>query len=99
MLKGPSFSRNRFLADAKLKVGQNKTMVWNALLSHLDVSTGVDFMNGVARGAPGFSIQIVALNEHCMIAQTAHPHVAFTFAFQLHTFADVKPKNTKNLIS
>lgn len=68
-----------------------------ALYSHLDVSTGVDLVNCVSRGTSSLSIQVIALNENCMIAQTAHPDISFPFALQLHTFTNVKPVDSKKL--
>lgn len=60
---------------------------------HLDVSAGVDLVNCISRCTSGLPIQVIALHKHCMIAQTAHPDVSFTFALQLHAFANVEPKN------
>lgn len=63
---------------------------------HLNVSTGVDLVNRVPGGSSGLSVQIIALHKHCVITQTAHPDVSFTFALQLHTFANVEPKSMKH---
>lgn len=80
------------------------TRTWNAaafhfmtivLQSHLDVSAGVDLVNCVSRGTSSLSVQVIALHKHCMITQTAHPDVSFTFALQLHAFANVEPKDRK----
>lgn len=59
--------------------------------SHLDVSTGVDLVNSISRGASCLSVQVVALYKHGMVAQTAHPHIPFTFALQLHALTNVEP--------
>lgn len=63
--------------------------------SHLNVSTGVDLVNRISWGTSGLSIQVIALHKHCMITQTAHPHISFTLALQLHTFTNVEPKDRK----
>lgn len=65
------------------------------LRSHLDVSTGVDLVNCISRGTSSLSIQVIALHKHRVITQTAHPDVSFTFALQLHAFANVEPKDRK----
>lgn len=65
------------------------------LQSHLDVSAGVDLVNSISRGASGLSIQVIALHKHGVITQTAHPDIAFTFALQLHAFANVEPNDRK----
>lgn len=50
-------------------------------------------MNSISRGPSSLPIQVVALYKHCVIAQAAHPDVAFAFAFQLHAFPNVKPED------
>lgn len=63
------------------------------LQSHLNVSAGVDLVNCISRGTSSLPIKVIALHKHCMITQTAHPYVSFTFALQLHAFANVEPKD------
>lgn len=62
------------------------------LQPHLDVSTGVDLVNCISRGTSSLSIQVVALDKHCVVTQTTHPDVSFTFALQLDSFANVESK-------
>lgn len=57
---------------------------------HLDVSAGVDLVNGVSRRSARLSVQVVALDEDGVVAEAAHPHVALALALQLNAFADVE---------
>lgn len=59
-------------------------------LQHLDVSTGVDFVNSVSRGSACLSVQVVALDKHSMVAEAPHPHVTLALTLQLNAFADVE---------
>lgn len=61
-------------------------------LIYLDVSAGVDFVNGVSGGPTRLPVQIVALDKHGVVTQASHPHVALTLALKLDAFADVKPE-------
>lgn len=58
---------------------------------YLDVSAGVDFVNGVSGGSTRLPVQIVALNKHGVVTQASHPHVALALALKLNAFANVKP--------
>ncbi|TNN81219.1 hypothetical protein EYF80_008553 [Liparis tanakae] len=56
---------------------------------------GVDLVNCIPGGTSSLSVQVIALHEHCVITQAAHPDVSFTFALQLHAFANVEPQDRK----
>lgn len=75
----------------------NTLFLWmtTVLQSHLNVSTGVDLVNCVSRGTSSLSIQVITLHKHCMITQTAHPDISFTFTLQLDAFANVEPEDGK----
>lgn len=60
-------------------------------VKHLNVSSGVDFVHGVAGGSAGLTVQVITLHEHCVVAQTPHPHIALPPALQLHALPDVQP--------
>lgn len=77
----------------------SSNITWNAFQCmrmmtrpHLDVSAGVDLVNCISRCTSGLSIQVIALNKHGVIAQTAHPHVSLALALQLYTFTNVEPE-------
>lgn len=79
----------------------SSNITWNAfhcmrmmMRPHLDVSAGVYLVNCISRCTSSLSIQVIALNKHGVIAQTAHPHVSLTFALQLYTFTNVEPEVT-----
>ena len=59
-------------------------------VEHLDVSRRVDLMDGVSRRAARLPVQVVALHEHRVVAQTAQPHVTLALHVQLHALADVQ---------
>lgn len=59
---------------------------------YLDVSAGVDFVNGVSGGPTRLPVQIVALDKHGVVTQASHPHIALALALKLDAFADVKPE-------
>jgi hypothetical protein len=61
-------------------------------VKHFDVSRWVDFVNGISGSSAGFSIQIVALNEHAVIRQAAQPNVSFSSQIQLYSFANMQTK-------
>lgn len=52
-------------------------------------------MNGVSWSSSRLPVQVVALHKDSVVAQAAHPHVALPLALQLHSFANVEPKNRK----
>lgn len=58
---------------------------------HLYVSRGIDFVYGVARLSTRLPVQVVALDEYGVIAQTTQPNVPFALEIKLHPFADVQP--------
>lgn len=66
---------------------------------YLDVSAGVDFVNSISRGSTGLSVQIVALNKHCVVTQAAHPHVPLALTLKLNAFADVKPERGQHWVT
>lgn len=49
-------------------------------------------MHGITRCPPGLSVQVVALHEHRVIAETAQPHVSLATQIQLDAFADMQPR-------
>lgn len=53
-------------------------------------------MNRISRGTSSLPIQVVALHKHCVVTQTAHPHVSFPFALQLHALPNVQPMTDKS---
>ena len=59
-------------------------------VEHLDVSRRVDLMDGVSRRSARLPVQVVALYEHRVVAQTAQPHVTLALHVQLHALADVQ---------
>jgi hypothetical protein len=58
---------------------------------HLDVRSRVDLVHGVAGRPARLPVQVVALDEHRVVAKATHPHVALAAALQLHATPDVKP--------
>lgn len=58
---------------------------------HLDVGSGVYLVHGVTWRASRLPVQVVALDEHGVVAHAAHPHVALAATLQLHAFTDVQP--------
>lgn len=61
--------------------------------SDLDVSAGVDLVHSVSWSSTGFTIQVVALDEDGVIAQTANPDVPFPFTLQLDALPNVQSEN------
>lgn len=55
-----------------------------------DARRWVNFVNGIAGRAACFAVQVIALNEHRMVAEASQPNVAFTAKIQLNTFAYVE---------
>ncbi len=64
-------------------------------MCYLDVGTGVNLVDGVTRSSSSLAVQIIALDKHSVVTETAHPHVPLAFTLQLNTFTDVKPAGTK----
>lgn len=64
-------------------------------LCYLDVGTGVNLVDGVTRSSSSLAVQIIALDKHSVVTETAHPHVPLAFTLQLNTFTDVKPAGQK----
>ena len=48
-------------------------------------------MNSVTGGAAHLSVQVVTLNEHCVVAEAADPHVSLALTLQLDAYTDVEP--------
>ncbi len=61
-----------------------------ATLSNLDVGTRIDFVNSISRRTPSFSVQIIALHKHTVIAEASDPHISFSSVIQLHAFSNVQ---------
>lgn len=68
--------------------------------NYLDVSTGVDLVDGVTGSSSRFSVQVVALHKDSVVAQAAHPHITLPLALQLHSFSNVEPvkRDTRSII-
>lgn len=60
-------------------------------IEHLDVGSGVDFVHGVPRGPARLPVQVVTLYKDSVVAETAHPDIALSAAFQLNALPNVKP--------
>lgn len=52
-------------------------------------------MYSVARGTSSLSVQVVALYEDGVVTQATHPHIAFTFTFELDALTNVQPVSRK----
>lgn len=62
---------------------------------HLYISTWINLVNSITRCTAGLTVQVVALYEYCMVTEAAHPHITFSFAFQLNTLTDMQPVKTR----
>lgn len=68
-------------------------------IKHLDVCTGVNLVYCISRSAAGLTVQIVALDEDGMIAETTNPNVSFTFTFQLDALSYMQSRPLDGLRS
>lgn len=66
-------------------------------LCYLYVGTGVNFMYSITRSSSGLTVQIITLNKHSVITETANPNVTLALTLQLNTFTDMKPTGEREV--
>lgn len=60
-----------------------------SFMIYFDAGSWIDLVHGIARRATRLAIQIIALYEHRIIAETAQPDIALSAQIQLHALAYV----------
>jgi hypothetical protein len=78
--------------SSSLSVGRKGLHLLMALAQIEDFNTcrGVDLVHRIARRSTRFTIEIVTLHKHRVIAQASQPNVAFAPQIQLNTFSNVQ---------
>lgn len=96
-VSGNSSDGCRLRCCGRLSIRRQRLHLLMALtqVEDFDASRWVNLVHSITRRATSFSVQIVALNEHRMIAEASQPNIAFAAQIKLNAFSYVKAEREK----